>query len=266
MKTKVLVLTLIACIAISGFGFADEILVSINNKFINQDEMVIVKSGVTYGLLSDFAGRMGVEVKWLENAKLAVMKIGEDYVSFQMDTNLVMINNTGYEMPYNTIMKDGKIYVPIDSLFKQLGIEYKWDPKLLLAQITSEQLKVDAAEIRKVKFTEEDVLWLSRIIEAESRSGSLNKKIAVANVVLNRVADPRFPNTVYGVIFAHNQFTPTRYNSFLSLVPSETSVIAAKRALMGVVVAEDCLYFNNSPFSWRADYFYKLIEGDYFYQ
>ena len=95
---------------------------------------------------------------------------------------------------------------------------------------------------------------LSRIIYAESGNQSLDGKIAVGNVVLNRVASPRFPNTVYEVIFQRNQFTPAMTGS-INRTPSAESVIAAKLCLDGANTAGDALYFvnpNMSPYSWAS--------------
>ena len=84
-------------------------------------------------------------------------------------------------------------------------------------------------------------------------------------MVLNRVADPRFPNTIYEVIFQKGQFPPAYYSSFATLEPKEESFTAAKNALMGEVIIEDALYFNYIPFKSKSDDFIRNIEGDYFY-
>ncbi len=265
MKIKILVLTLFACMMLAGMSFASEILVSVNGQLLNHDDMVIVESGTAYGLVSEFAGRMGVEVKWLQTAKMVVLTVGDDYVSFQLDTNMILINNVSYEMKGNAIKRDGRIYVPLDILLEKLGATYTWDEQLLHANITGEKLKVDPAEVRKTNYTAEDVLWLARIVTSEARGGSLDKKIAVANVVLNRVASSRFPNSIYEVIYQSGQFPPAYKSGFATSEPYDSSVIAAKRALMGVTTIKNCLFFNNRPFASKADSFYKLIEGDYFY-
>jgi len=265
MKIKVLVLTLFACMMLAGMSFASDVLVSVNNQLLNHDDMVITESGKAYGLVSEFTSRMGVEVKWLQTAKMAVLTVNDDYVSFQMNSNIVIVNNETFEMNGNAFMREGRLYAPLDTLLKQLGATYTWDQDLLYAQITGAQLTVDPAEVRKNNFTPEDVLWLARIINAETNGASLDKKIAVANVVLNRVASPRFPNTIYEVIYQRGQFPPAYKSGFATSEPVELSILAAKRALMGVVVAKESLFFNNRPFTSKADSFYKLIEGDYFY-
>ena len=89
-----------------------------------------------------------------------------------------------------------------------------------------------------------DLYWLSRIIYAESGNQSLEGKIAVGNVVLNRVASSLFPNSVYDVIFQRNQFTPASSGS-INREPSEDAVIAAKLCLEGARMAGESLYFLN---------------------
>lgn len=94
--------------------------------------------------------------------------------------------------------------------------------------------------------------WLSHIIYAESGNQPLAGKIAVGNVVLNRVADSRFPNTVYDVVFQHKQFTPVS-NGTIYLEPNAESVIAAKLCLDGANTVGNSLYFVNprvSPNCW----------------
>lgn len=96
--------------------------------------------------------------------------------------------------------------------------------------------------------------WLSRIIYAESGNQPLDGKIAVGNVVLNRVASPGFPNSVYEVIFQRNQFTPAA-NGSINRTPSAESVVAAKLCLDGANTAGSALYFVNptvAPGSWAS--------------
>ncbi|HAS72790.1 MAG TPA: hypothetical protein DCS67_01440 [Clostridiales bacterium UBA8960] len=266
MKIKILILTIFACLVFSGLGFADEIIVSINGNVVENDGLVLVESGVLYGLVSEFANNVGIEVKWLENAKLAVLMIGEDYVSFGMETNQLIINNRKYEMANHTIVRNGRIYAPIDVLFEHLDIEHEWNEKLVHVELYNERLKIEQKSVIKVyPYTEEELLWLARIIEVEARGKSINARTAVGNVVMNRVASPRFPNTVFEVIYQRGQFPPAHRSTFASSVPTEESVIAAKRAFLGVQIAKDCLFFNYIPFKTKSDDFYKLIEGNYFY-
>lgn len=63
-------------------------------------------------------------------------------------------------------------------------------------------------------------------------------------MVLNRVASPQFPNSVYSVIFQRNQFTPAS-NGRINRTPTAECVIAAKLAMEGTNTAGNALYFIN---------------------
>lgn len=101
-------------------------------------------------------------------------------------------------------------------------------------------------------FYDSDILyWLSRIINAESGNQSLEGKIAVGNVVMNRVADPLFPDTLYDVLFQKNQFTPASSGS-INRTPNEESVLAAKLVMDGAEVMPDALFFSQAGISCFA--------------
>lgn len=95
-----------------------------------------------------------------------------------------------------------------------------------------------------INYTEEEFNLLCRLIEAEAKGESYQGKIAVANVVINRVKDSRFPNTITNVIYAPRQFSPVS-NGAIYNIPSEDSVNAATAALYGEVQpeAKDAIYF-----------------------
>lgn len=53
---------------------------------------------------------------------------------------------------------------------------------------------------------------LANVIYHEARGESLAGQIAVGYVVLNRVEDKRFPNTIKGVVWQRHQFSNIRYH------------------------------------------------------
>ena len=83
-------------------------------------------------------------------------------------------------------------------------------------------------------------------------------KIAVGNVVLNRVRSSAYPGTIYGVIFDNRygiQFAPVA-NGTIYNTPTVDSIIAAKICLEGYSLSSDILYFVNpqkAPNSWIAN-------------
>lgn len=98
------------------------------------------------------------------------------------------------------------------------------------------------------KYSSGDIYWLARIIEAESGGEPYKGKVAVGNVILNRVNSNQFPNTIYNVIFEYfgsiPQFSPvadgTIYNT-----PSQVSLQAAKDAVNGSRPVSNATYFFN---------------------
>jgi spore germination cell wall hydrolase CwlJ-like protein len=59
----------------------------------------------------------------------------------------------------------------------------------------------------EARFT--DIDCLAKNIYHEARGEPLEGQIAVAQVTLNRVQNPRYHNTVCGVVYAHRQFSWT---------------------------------------------------------
>ncbi|AKL94408.1 cell wall hydrolase, SleB [Clostridium aceticum] len=95
---------------------------------------------------------------------------------------------------------------------------------------------------------EDDMYWLSRIIHAEAQGEPYQGKVAVGNVVLNRVRSSNFPNTIYGVVFdrqhGYVQFSPV-IDGTIHNTPNRDSVQAATEALNGAKPVGDALYFLN---------------------
>jgi len=113
------------------------------------------------------------------------------------------------------------------------------------------------AESPSAEYSESDLYWLSRIIEAEASGESQQGKIAVGNCVINRTKSHEFPNSIYDVIFDRKhgvQYQPTA-NGRIYNTPSDESVQAAKDALNGHSVVGNALYFCSvrvAPYSWAS--------------
>ena len=93
-------------------------------------------------------------------------------------------------------------------------------------------------------------LWLlSKIIHAEAGCAwlDLNWKMAVGEVVLNRVASPEFPNTMREVLEQPGQYYGKGSRYFECLRPSAESVEAALRLLEGErVLGESAVVFQSN--------------------
>lgn len=85
---------------------------------------------------------------------------------------------------------------------------------------------------------------ISRFVHAESRGEPYKGQVAVASVILNRVKDSRFPNTVAGVVYQQGAFTCVS-DGQINLSPNETSKKAAQDAMNGWDPTYGAVYYFN---------------------
>ena len=205
-----------------------------------------LKDGVSYIPLRDFCRERGINVGWDKKTRSAVV-MGENTVAVFKDKSPVMfIFEQGINIKNPCFIENGAFYVPAKSLGVIFDKSVVWD-------CSRRAVCFGGADINGAGTdgTQDDLYWLSRIISAESAGEPEEGKIAVGNVVLNRVKSPDFPNTVYGVIFDEKygtQFTPVASGT-VYCEPTAESVDAAKRCLAGEKCAENCLYFFNPKIS-----------------
>lgn len=104
-------------------------------------------------------------------------------------------------------------------------------------------LKLVRNEKMKMDLTKEELEIMERIVEAEATDEDIYGRILVANVVLNRVLDDEFPNTVKKVVFQKGQFSPIRDGRYYSVKVTSLTKEAVKRALAGEDYSDGALFF-----------------------
>ena len=102
-------------------------------------------------------------------------------------------------------------------------------------------------------FNDEDAYLLAKIAMAEAEGEDTKGKALVMNVILNRVNDTTFPNTVSEVIFQENQFAPVSNGRFDNVEPNEDCWKALEMVKQGYDESNGALYFssNMSSDSWH---------------
>ncbi len=158
--------------------------------------------------------------------------------------NRYLVANGRYlYFPGGVIVQDGELLVPVRTLAQAMGATVSWEK-------SSVYLRTGGGPIQSGSsfYNSNDVYWLSHIIYAESGNQPLSGKIAVGNVVLNRVAASAFPNNIRDVVFQRGQFTPVQ-NGTIYLEPSAESILAAKLCLDGANTAGNSMYFVNHNYS-----------------
>lgn len=139
----------------------------------------------------------------------------------------------------------GTVCLPVEPMAKIAGDVVRRDESTGTVDIDTTHTAV--LESGDSYYAEEDLMWLARIISAESENQPLAGMIGVGNVVMNRVASASFPNTIREVIFDARygiQFSPVETGAIYD-DPSAQAVVAAKLCLDGAGAAGDSLYFVN---------------------
>ena len=93
-------------------------------------------------------------------------------------------------------------------------------------------------------YNNNDLYLLAKLVHSEARGESYTGQVAVAAVVLNRVDDSRFPNTIAGVIYQPWAFTAINDGQF-ALEPNQTAYQAAKDAMNGWDPTYGAVYYYN---------------------
>lgn len=97
-----------------------------------------------------------------------------------------------------------------------------------------------------------DLNLLTRIIYAEARGEPYTGQVAVGAVVLNRVKNSSFPNTIAGVIYQSGAFDAVS-DGQINLTPNSTAKKAAQDALNGWDPSYGAIYYfnpNTATSSW----------------
>ena len=178
---------------------------------------------------------------------------------FDLDGDLVMVSDVGGaelwrweagEIPLEGLVPDMYYWDCVSSSGHYM-IYTEWDGATGITSVTRGS---GAAKSGSAYYNSDDLFWLSRVIYTESGNQPLEGKMAVGNVVLNRVKHPSFANTIEGVLAQKNQFTTYWSGHIGRSTPNAESVIAAKLVLDGGVVEEvkNALYFDSTGNSWAS--------------
>ncbi len=171
-------------------------------------------------------------IAWEDNQMVAR---AEDFeLSARVGTCYLVVNGRYLYIPDGVKFDAaGDTLVPVRVLAQALGATVEWDGRVLL---TGGGTPLESGD---TYYNAEELDLIARVIMHESGNQPLEGKIAVGNVILNRVEHPSFPDTVYDVLFQKNQF-PGATNA----TPNEESILAAKLCLDGASVVPDAYWFS----------------------
>lgn len=281
MKLKCMIMTLLLCISTAlpvtaaeeTINFDTPITVTVNQHLIQTDVKPFLYRGTTYVPIRFISEALGVEnISWHPDTGSAVIEFEGNTLVLQKNTNDAYLNGSRLQVSGGIRLVENRLFVPVRFVAESLNCTVDWVYESYTVAITKPDVNVPQHLIGSRSYTDDEIYWLSKIIHAESRGEPMEGKIAVANVILNRVESEEYPNTIYGVIFDQRhgiQFSPVLDGS-IYLTPYGDSIIAAKRALEGENPIEDCLFFLNPQSAtnfWivNSRTFYTTIQNHDFY-
>lgn len=142
-----------------------------------------------------------------------------------------------------------------------------------LKKVSSGQRVVDYEVLEKkdiYDLSDRDYEILLKIVQAEAGNEDEKGKMLVAGVVLNRVENSKFPDTVEEVVFQHEdgvyQFSPVANGTYYSVTVTEETKKAVDRVLKGEDITQGALYFaarkyaDESKMEWFDHNLTRLFE------
>jgi len=242
--------------------------IRINNQRLLVDSDPYIENGHVMVPLRAVAEALGVtDVLWMGDRFVALI-FEEKVIMMVLDSCDYWVDGEIKEFEVAPTISNGRTMISVRALAEEISCDVTWNNDYSTVEIIKPDITVDPSYLSPIQYTYEDLLWLARITHVEGLNIGYDAKLAIANVVLNRVKSPIFPNTVADVIFETAyavQFPPAHKDGFDTLEPSPESWRAAQDALKGANNISTCLYFNNSPFRSKSDDLYLIIEGEYFY-
>lgn len=137
-----------------------------------------------------------------------------------------------------------------EASIKKLEEDLEYLNKKLQQEIAMSQRAANATwrNISDVTFAEDDRYLLANLIYCEAGGEPYEGKLAVGAVVINRVLSSVYPDTVVGVIYQSNQFSPVRSGRLeLALTANKATADcyrAAEEAMAGMSNVGNCVYFR----------------------
>lgn len=194
-----------------------------------------VKSGDTLYLIAQRYGTTVDALKKANNLSSNYLWVGQRLTITSGST--AAATGSSYQVQSgDTLYLIAKKYgITVDALKKANGLSssYLWVGQTLKIPTTS---KSSITSNNVYNLSQSDIDLLARLVRAEAEGEPYTGQVAVAATVLNRLKDPRYPNTVSGIIYqvdnGRYQYSPV-LDGRINLAPTPSAYKAVQAALTG---------------------------------
>lgn len=162
-----------------------------------------------------------------------------------MDTKKLLINFSIISIIMIVLLMI--IFIKALFVFNESRIEYSpndWN-YVSINTMMSESIVIKNPQVTQQtdKYSKDEIHLLARLINAEAKGESFEGKVAVGNVVINRIKSGKYPDTIKKVIYQPRQFQPVS-NGAINEKPSVEAVEAAYKSLNINMVGNALFYYN----------------------
>ncbi len=218
---------------------------------LNEDEEVILtvtadKANVYDAVGSDLvAGEVSKDQQFGASAKKA------EYIAFELEGEKVYILAENVSVSYGLdnayTNEEAEAKEAAEEAARKAAEEERrrkaeQEAAAKAAKISAGISKADIEYSPTMSATEEEIWLIATVVNWEAGNQSYEGKLAVANVVLNRVRSSKYPNTIKGVIYQKSQFSgvsdgaggpSAKFQARLDKGPGTECIKAAMDALSG---------------------------------
>jgi len=162
------------------------ISVYVNNEKLYSDVDPYLENNRSFLPIRTIAEALGAKVSWDAKNKIAIIQKDNTTINLPIGSNSAIVNGKEYILDAPIQLYLSRTMVPVRFISEILDINVSWDQDSYSVLINSSLANIKQEEFNSSTVNDNDVYWLSRIIEAEAQGESYEGKLAVANVVLNR--------------------------------------------------------------------------------
>ena len=167
------------------------------------------------------------------------------------------------QLGYSVGMVDGKFGPPTEAAIRGFQMDYGLRVDGLAGPQTIGELErltgqSTNASGEAVGYKNIDTNLLARCVNAEARGEPFTGQVAVAAVILNRMADPAYPKSIADIIYQPQAFSSVS-DGQINLPPSASALRAAQEAVNGSDPSGGAIYYFN-PSKTRNRYIWSRPE------
>lgn len=214
------------------------------------------------------------------NSKVMYVKEAVNFrTGASKNNDIIKVLDAGKKVTVNGKSSDGWYRINADGITGYCMAEYLTDSAPVNVKKTSTVSEKKTTSVSSnvnsgtISYTNEEFEMMCYVLQNEAGGCSDESKIAVANVIINRVKSPSFPNTLKGVLTANNQFTAISnyYNKVNA--PTQNTKDCVRRALNGEDNSKGAIFYYAPKYcgSSSAAWFETLnfcmeLEGQRFFK